>query len=73
MLAGAAPVAVDGVGGDAELRRDGLGAAELLDQEPDLPLEGLGRILGERLAVGPLDRVVDLAHGLLPFVQDGVV
>lgn len=64
VLAGAAPVAVDGVGGDPELLRDGLRTAQLLEQEPDLTFQRLRRLAGEGLPVGPLDRVVDLPHGL---------
>lgn len=62
VFAGAAAVAVDGVGGDPDLARDGAGAAELLEQEADLALEGLGRLAGEALAVGAFDGVVDLPH-----------
>lgn len=47
MLAGAAPVAVDGVGGDADLLGDGLRAAQLLEEEADLALQRLGRLASE--------------------------
>lgn len=44
MLAGTAPVAVHGFGGDPELRRHGLRGAHLLEQVVDAVLEGAGSI-----------------------------
>jgi hypothetical protein len=46
VFAGAAPVAVDGVGGDTDLLDDGLRAAELPDQVADLALERLRWLCG---------------------------
>lgn len=54
VLAGAAPVAVDGVGGNPDLLGHGLRAAELPDQVADLTLERLRRLSSERLPAGPL-------------------
>jgi hypothetical protein len=47
---------------DPDLRRDGFGRLELLDQEVDARLECLGRLAGEALPVGAFDGVVDLSH-----------
>lgn len=71
VLASTAPVAVHGVGGDPEFPRDGLRAAHLLEQEPDLPLERFGRLAGEGFPVGPLDRVVDLSGHSFTLLRPG--